>query len=292
MTLLMPDRLSIPLGIVLAVLVGVVLALSLKLADRHHRESDSDTEQRGARDGFSGISVPEAQPEQASSSAAGGAAGPQNKNERPGPTWIELTTLIFSGAVAFAAFVQAIFARRQWTAMRAQHSAMLAQVGLAEKAAEQAEQATEQMRLEQRAWLSIGRARITPLAVGECLRAKVSVGNTGRTPATITARSIVFTPIPNDDISLSELVCRLPNFRREVKTVIAPTDKLLVPVQNSDALIAKLHDAILSGKWTVVLLARVDYTDVMGQSRFTQAFFRYEVGSKRLISHPEHNYMT
>ena len=171
------------------------------------------------------------------------------------------------------------------------------QLGIARQQAQSAQDSADavktQMRVDQRAWISLGgtsRSGIksdNTFAVGQPFTVTISIRNLGKTPATNTQTGIIIEPRMKGD---------KPRFEREAKVAV-PTGTILpnVEIYNSPTLtmcsrvntntgetLAKFpcaltqdeYDAVMSGSQIIYVHGRVTYDDVFNHSHwFTFCYF-------------------
>lgn len=194
--------------------------------------------------------------------------------------WTALLTLVLACFTA----QQALYARRQWQAMSDQNAIMVEQ-NIAIKGQ------LEQMRLEQRAWLSVPDQNFDDIEVNKPLCSKVILLNSGHTPGFINRGGFIIRVLkPGDDIDT--LADQLYEQARSLTASMAiPPGGQFTCVQDSgEILTPELNGRMIQGPPCLLLVGVLQYTGVATKDHETAACYVYAKQHFRI--HGKYNYMT
>lgn len=191
-------------------------------------------------------------------------------------TWIMALASI---AMLFVACATLIVSKDQWRAMEKQNN--------------QTDTVLEQMRLEQRAWVSIRHPRLSEPELGKPLQWRMDLGNGGQTPALVERiefnlarrhRDVVFDPTT---VPLSATMLLQQSLAPDTE----PTGIPFVITNNivSQEMLDFIKDANATDR--IYVFGRVYYDDVAGKERETEFSLVNEPGSLELRFHHKHNRM-
>lgn len=198
---------------------------------------------------------------------------------------------LFTGAVAVAAVVQAATSYFQLSAMSEQNAEIRKQVVQAEAAYRQTEVVLEQMRLEQRPWLSAA-SDVVHLQPGIPIVVQWAIHNTGHTPAIIECIRFTGAAYNKETLDTDKLLFEhlrdAP--RQAVKMIVAPGAFVSNPILEEN-FPAEIIEDVEDDTKVLIFFMNIEYVDLNGTQHETQACWRYNSWNNTVSQYEKHNYM-
>ena len=242
---------------------------------------------------------------QANPPVDGGNGNGNNGGQLPRPDGSINWEWWFAASIAVATIVQAFFGSCQWIATEHQYTAMLNANTVAQTSANAAKAgadaakdavniAREQVRMDQRPWLSVGAIKLNEMVAGKPLKFSFMVRNTGKTPG-FTSYSVSDALPVGTSADIDKIVGVLREMHIDDRnTVVAPDSTMRFDNDSAHAWVPSqpMIDEIKKDKTkTLLIYGRVNYHDGAANEYFTYFCHTYVPESDSFLQHPRHNEM-
>jgi hypothetical protein len=154
----------------------------------------------------------------------------------------------------------------------------------------------EQMRLEQRAWIGFDDVSMAPIDVEKMSCPVFVAKNYGRTPGTIVRQVVHFAVGPNNDLFADFFAVQMGAILEKQSTqeyVLGPGAILNMRDAEGDIPCdAQKTQRVVDGSFALYVFIRIQYLDLLGETRMSQCCYKYEHKAKELFAFKKFNYMT
>lgn len=181
---------------------------------------------------------------------------------------------------------------KQSIAMTEQTELTREQLAQSAKALAQTDAVIDQMRLEQRPWLSASQPTLSEFKPGEAIGCEIPIKNTGSTPGTITsfACSVSVRGEASTEVNIfDEALWAMAASPRE--SVLAPDGVMNFKIRETPLLTDGIIKNIEKGTNKLIVSGKFYYNDMRGTPCWTEFCYVYDTASKQLIAFERHNRM-